>query len=73
MVYFFSKKEKSNSLALIYCVNAFVFCFVLVWFFSFQASRNSQVEKKAGESSIKRFLLVLLFFFSLCDLVVSFK
>ena len=55
MVYFFSKKGKSNSLALINWVNAFVFCFVLLFVFFFQASKNSQVEKKAGESSIKRF------------------
>ena len=54
MVYFFSKKGKSNSLALIDCVNAFVFLFCFVFFF-FQASRNSQVEIKAGESSVKRF------------------
>ena len=44
MVYFFSKEEKSNSLDLTDCVNAFAFCFVLLFF---QASRNSQVEKNS--------------------------
>ena len=36
MVYgiFFSKEEKSNSLDLTDCVNAFAFCFVLNFFFS---------------------------------------
>ena len=46
---FFSKAEKSNSLALTDCVNAFVF---------FRLAGILKLREKAGESSIKRFFVV---------------
>ena len=71
MVYFFSKKAKSNSLALIDCVNAFVFCFVLVFFFS-RLARILKLRKKLVSLLLKGFVAVVVVF-SPCDLVVSFK
>ena len=48
MVYFFSKAEKSNSLALTDCVNAFFF----------RLAGILKLRKKAGESSSKWFFVV---------------
>ena len=67
MVYFFSKKGKSNSLALIDCVNAFGFCFV----FLFRLAGILKLRKKLVSLLLKAFVIVVVF--SLCDLVVSFK
>ena len=59
MVYFFSKEEKRNSLALTDCVNAFVFCFALLFFvFFFRLAGILQLRKKAGESSCFFFVIL---------------
>ena len=60
MVYFFSKEEKSNSLDLTDCVNAFAFCFVLLFFF--RLAGILKLRKIAGESSTERFFLLLFFY-----------
>ena len=70
MVYFFSKKGKSNSLALIDCVNAFAFLFCFVLFFFFRRAGILKLRKKLVSLLLKGFVVVV---FSLCDLVVSFK
>ena len=59
MVYFFSKEEKSNSLDLTDCGNAFAFCFVLLFFF--RLAGILKLRKIAGESSIERFFVVVVF------------
>ena len=66
----FPGKEKSNSLALINCVNVFDFCFVLFWFFFFRLAGVLKLRKKLVSLLLKGFVVVV---FSLCDLVVSFK
>ena len=60
MVYFFSKEEKRNSLALTDCMNAFVFCFALFCFvvFFFRLAGILQLRKKAGESSCFFFVIL---------------
>ena len=73
MVYFFSKKGKSNLLALIDCVNAFVFCFVLFCFVFFsRLARILKLRKKVVSLLLKGFVGAVVVF-SPCDLVVSFK
>ena len=65
----FPGKEKSNSLALINCVNVFDFSLFCFGFF-FRLAGVLKLRKKLVSLLLKGFVVVV---FSLCDLVVSFK